>query len=206
MESWHIDLAVVVIVVVSALLAYQRGFTRELFAIGGWILAALLAFFLAPMLKPLIEELPVVGEFLAKSCVIAMIISFALVVAAALLVLSVFTPIFSSAIQESILGPLDRVLGFLFGIARGIVLIAIAYLIYTNLSGEDAIPALAEAQSKAIFDEAASLIDQYRPTEMPDWFAQRIDALMAPCGGDAIQTPTTPDSGASGTGETTTGS
>ncbi|MEO1492793.1 MAG: CvpA family protein [Pseudomonadota bacterium] len=202
MEPIYIDAAVVVLLLLSALLAYNRGFTRELLAIGMWFLAAMLAFFLTPMVKPLIEELPVVGEFLAKSCVIAVVVAFALVVAGALLVLSVFTPIFSAAIQDSMLGPLDRALGFLFGIARGIVLIAIVYLIYVNLSGEDAIPALAEAQSKIIFDEAAKLIDQYRPTEMPDWFAARVDALMAPCGGEGITEPTTPESG-TGTGADT---
>jgi len=67
MEPWMIDLGVVVIVLVSALLAYTRGFTRELFAIGGWILAALLAFYFAPLLEPLIRELPVIGGFLAKT-------------------------------------------------------------------------------------------------------------------------------------------
>jgi membrane protein required for colicin V production len=199
MEPIYIDLAVLVVLFLSALLAYNRGFTRELLAIGMWIIAALMAFFFAPMLKPLIEELPVVGPFLGKSCVVAVFTAFALVMAASLLVLSVFTPLFSSAIQDSILGPLDRALGFVFGIARGVVLIAIVYLIYVNLSGEDAITAVAEAQSKVIFDEAASLIDQYRPTEMPDWFGARIDALMAPCGGEGINQPETPETGTGGT-------
>lgn len=195
MEPIYIDLAVVVVLFLSALLAYNRGFTRELMAIGMWIIAALLAFFLAPMVKPLIEELPVVGPFLGKSCVVGVFTAFALVMAGSLLILSVFTPIFSSAIQDSMLGPLDRALGFVFGVVRGVVLIAIVYLIYINLSGEDALPALAEAQSKVIFDEAAALIDQYRPTEMPDWFAARIDALMSPCGGEGIDQPTTPETG-----------
>lgn len=195
MEPIYIDLAVAVILFLSALLAYNRGFVRELLAIGMWVIAAGLGFFLAPMVKPLIEELPVVGPFLGKSCVVAVFTAFALVMAGSLLILSVFTPLFSSAIQDSMLGPIDRALGFVFGIARGVVLIAIVYLIYINLSGEDAIPALADAQSKVIFDEAAALIEQYRPTEMPDWFAQRVDALMAPCGGEGINQPSTPESG-----------
>ena len=74
---------------------------------------------------------------------------------------------------------------------RGVVLIGIAYLIYTSLSGGEAIAELEGAASKALFDEAAALIDQNRPDELPSWFGQRIDALMAPCAGDAPQ-PTTP--------------
>lgn len=185
MQFTYVDAAVAVITLLSAFLAYNRGLTREIFAIGGWIVAALAAFYLAPILEPLIRELPVVGTFLASSCVISMIAAFSLVVAAVLLVLAVFTPIFASVILESALGPVDRVLGFLFGVARGIVLIAVAYLVYTNLSGGEEIPVLENAATKAIFGEAAALIDQYRPAEMPAWFSERVDALMAPCQGDA---------------------
>ncbi|MEL7466852.1 MAG: CvpA family protein [Pseudomonadota bacterium] len=184
MQFTYVDAAVAVITLLSAFLAYTRGLTRELFAIGGWILAGFAAFYFAPIVEPLIREAPVVGSFLASSCVISMITAFSLIVAAALLILAVFTPIFSSIILDSAIGPLDRMLGFLFGVARGIVLIAVAYLVYTNLSGAEAIPALDNAASKPIFDEAARLIDAYRPEEMPDWFSDRIDALMAPCTGE----------------------
>ena len=184
MQFTYVDAAVAVITLLSAFLAYTRGLTREIFAIGGWILAGFAAFYFAPIVEPLIREAPIVGKFLASSCVISMITAFSLIVAAALLILAVFTPLFSSIVLESAIGPLDRVLGFLFGIARGVVLIAVAYLVYTNLSGGESIPALENAASKPIFDEAAALIDQYRPEELPTWFTDRIDALMAPCTGD----------------------
>ena len=183
MQFTYADAAVGVITLLSAFLAYQRGFTRELLAIGGWIVAALAAFYLAPIVEPLIREAPVIGPYLATSCVISMIVAFSLVVAAGLLLLAVFTPVFSSAILDSAFGPVDRVLGFLFGVARGLVLLAVAYLVYTNLSGDEVIPALDNAASKPIFDEAVAMIDQHRPTELPEWFSNRIDALMAPCNG-----------------------
>ena len=195
MNFTYVDAAVAVVILLSAFLAYSRGLTREVFAIGGWILAAFAAFFFAPMVEPLMREIPVVGPQLAKSCVISMIAAFALVVAAGLLVLAVFTPIFASVVQESALGPVDRVLGFLFGVARGVLLLAIAYLIYTNLSGDEAIAALEDAASKPMFDEAAALIDQYRPEELPSWFSDRIDALMAPCTGEETPDPATTATG-----------
>lgn len=195
MNFTYVDAVVAVVILLSAFLAYSRGLTREVFAIGGWILAAFAAFFFAPMVEPLMREIPVVGPQLAKSCVISMIAAFALVVAAGLLVLAVFTPIFASVVQESALGPVDRVLGFLFGVARGVLLLAIAYLIYTNLSGDEAIAALQDAASKPMFDEAAALIDQYRPDELPGWFSDRIDALMAPCTGEETPDPATTATG-----------
>ena len=196
MSFTYVDAAVAVIVLLSAFLAYSRGFTREMFAIGGWLLAALAAFYFAPMVKPLIEEIPVLGpKVLQGSCIISMIASFVLVVAVGLLILAVFTPIFASVILESALGPLDRVLGFLFGVVRGVALIAIAYLIYGYLSIGDfeqaladpeaapqtGVAALDDSASKGLLDEIAALINKHRPEELPGWFDERINALMAPC-------------------------
>lgn len=193
MNFTYVDAAVGVVTLLSAFLAYNRGLTRELFAIGGWVLAAFAAFYFAPIVEPLMREIPVVGPQLAKSCVISMIAAFTLVVAAGLLVLAVFTPLFSSVVLESALGPVDRALGFLFGVARGILLLAVAYLIYGSLAGDEVLPALENAASKPLFDEAAVLIDANRPDELPNWFAERIDALMAPCNdtGGAPETSST---------------
>lgn len=184
MQFTMVDGGVAVITLISGILAYSRGFTREIFAIGGWLLAALVAFYLAPIVEPLIRELPVVGKFLASSCVISMIAAFTVIVAATLLVLSVFTPLFSAAVLDSPIAPFDRALGFIFGVARGVLLIAVAYLIYINLSGEVAWPALENAASKAIFEDTATLIESTVPQSAADWFGARIDALMAQCGGD----------------------
>ena len=138
MQFTYVDLAAGALVLISAYLAYARGVTRELLAIGGWILAGLAALYLAPMLRPLLNEAPVIGGMLADQCVIGMVASFAIVMAAALLVLSVFTPIFSTIVMESALGPVDRAFGFLFGAARGVLLLAVALLIHSGVTAPPA--------------------------------------------------------------------
>ena len=204
MEFTVVDAGVAVIALLSGILAYSRGFTREMFAIAGWIAAAIAAFYIAPVLEPLIREVPVVGTFLARSCVISMIASFTIVVAAALLILSIFTPLIAGLVLDSVLGPLDRMFGFLFGILRGLVLIAIAFLIYTNLSGVEAWPPLDNAASRTIFEDSADILEQSLPDSIPDWFSERIDALMVNCG-DELPAATSPEAGDVGTGTTGTG-
>ena len=56
-----VDAGVAGIIVLSAVLAYSRGFVREAMAIAGWVGAAFLAFLFAPQAQPLVKELPVVG-------------------------------------------------------------------------------------------------------------------------------------------------
>jgi membrane protein required for colicin V production len=182
MEFTVVDAGVAVVTLLSGILAYSRGFTRELFAIAGWIAAAVAAFYAAPMLEPLIRELPVVGKFLAASCVISMIAAFTVIVALTLMILSMFTPMIAGLVLESALGPLDRMLGFVFGVARGLVLIAIVFLIYTHYSGADAWPPLDTAASKTIFEESAALIEQNLPPSIFDWLGERMEALMVNCG------------------------
>ena len=89
-----IDGVVAVVIILSALLAYGRGFVREAMAIAGWIAAAILAFLFAPRVEPLVREIPVIGDFIADSCELSIIGAFALVFAVALIVVSLFTPSF----------------------------------------------------------------------------------------------------------------
>ena len=208
MQFTVVDAGVAVIVLISAILAYSRGFTRELFAIAGWVVAIVVAYYVAPVLDPLMREAPVIGPVLAESCIISLIAAFTIVVALALLVLSIFTPLISNLVLDSVLGPLDRVLGFIFGVARGIVLVAIAFLIYANFSGPGAWPALDNAASQAMVQDAAAMIEEAVPESVPDWFGERIEELMVNCEGTTPepQTPTGETApGTGGTGTTGTG-
>ena len=65
MENFTVlDGIVAVIIILSAVLAYSRGFVREVLAIGGWVLAAIVAYVLAPTVEPLMKETPVLRDFL----------------------------------------------------------------------------------------------------------------------------------------------
>lgn len=93
-----IDGVVALVVIVSALLAYGRGLVREVMAIAGWVVAAIVAFLFAGKVEPLVREIPVVGEFIADSCELSVVGAFALVFVAVLIVVSFFTPLFSSLV------------------------------------------------------------------------------------------------------------
>ena len=176
------DGGMVAVAAVSGFLAYARGFVRELLAIGGWFAAAALAFVLTPHIDPLVREIPVLGAFLAGSCVLSAIAAFTLIVAAALLILSILTPIFADAVLNSAVGPLDRGLGFLFGVARGVVLIAVCYMAYEAvLAGAKGWTPLDNAGLRVALDRLTDAIEARLPDRMPPWLAERIDALTAPC-------------------------
>ncbi len=127
-----VDAGVAIIILLSGVLAYSRGLVRETMAILGWIGAAVIAFTFAPQVEPLVRQIPIVGDFIGDSCELAIIAAFAAVFALALVVVSIFTPLFSSVVQRSAIGGIDQGLGFFFGVLRGILLVAVAFLSMTQ--------------------------------------------------------------------------
>ncbi len=176
-----IDGVVAATILVSAILAYSRGFVREGMAIGGWIVAAIVAYMFAPRAVPLIKEIPVLRDFIADSCELSVIAAFAGVLALALVVVSLFTPLFSSAIQRSALGGVDQALGFAFGVARGILLVAIALVIYDRVVLAESMPMVDESRTAKIFARASSRIDEQIPNDAPGWIVARYEELVSSC-------------------------
>ncbi|MGB0412101.1 MAG: CvpA family protein [Pikeienuella sp.] len=178
------DGAVALVVIISAMLAYNRGLTREALAIGGWLLAALASFFFAPFVEPLVQEVPVLGDILRGNCLMSVLAAFAVVFGISLILLSIFTPILSSAVQSTILGPIDKGLGFVFGIARGVLLVGVLYLAYNLIvPTDDRVAMIENSASQGLLSEVADMIMAETPTEAPSWLQTRIDRLMGSCEG-----------------------
>lgn len=176
-----IDGVVALIIVVSALLAYSRGIVRESLAIAGWIVAAILAFIFAPQAQPLVKEIPGVGKFFTNSCELSMIAAFAAVFAVALVVASLFTPLFSSLVQRSALGGLDQGLGFLFGVLRGILLVAVAFFVYDTVITSQDIQMIDDSRSHRVFSRFTQQIEERDPEQALGWITRQYEELVGVC-------------------------
>jgi membrane protein required for colicin V production len=182
MEGFNIvDGIVLATVVISSLLAYARGLVREVMAIVGWIVAAIAAFVFAPQVMPLVKEIPVVGSILADSCELSIIASFAAVFAIALLIMSFFTPLLSSLINKSMLGKLDQSLGFIFGVIRGIALIAIGFFAYNTVLSAESFPMIDKSRSAQVFGDMATSIEERNPELALGWVTLQYEQLVSVC-------------------------
>lgn len=189
-----IDGVVAAIILLSAILAYSRGFVREALAIAGWIGAAVLAFIFAAAAQPLVKEIPVINKVIGENCEVSMITAFALVFAVGLIIASLFTPLFSSVIQRSFLGGIDQGIGFVFGAVRGIILVGAAFLIYGM--AHQSVDMVESSRAKTVFDKFDGGIEAALPDNLLNMLTAHYNDLTASCKAPKV-TPA-PDAAASG--------
>ena len=120
------DWSVIGVVALSMLLAYVRGFTRELIALLAWVLG----FFAALAFSPIVGAwLPEFGG----SPVVRYLVAFVVILILALIAGALVAWPLRSVIRRSGLGFVDRFLGALFGVVRGVVLV-LAFVLIAGLT------------------------------------------------------------------------
>ena len=146
------DAGVILILLISAFLAYMRGFVHEILSVGGWIGAIFTTFYSFPYAKLYARELIKIelGADLAAGLLIFVL---------SLVVFSFITRAISKRVQGSMLNVLDRALGFLFGLARGAIVVCILYIGFSVvLPKEEQPPIIVGAKSMELINPGADLL------------------------------------------------
>lgn len=152
---------------VSAMLAMVRGFSREILSIASWVAAAAAAYFLFPMLLPYIQPY-IENEQLAVA------VSAAIVFFVALIVVTVITMKIADFIIDSRIGALDRTLGFLYGAARGILVVAVGLLFFTWLVGTRPPEWVTMAKSRPLLESVGAWIEGLLPDDPENSLLERL--------------------------------
>jgi membrane protein required for colicin V production len=121
-----LDIVLIAVMLVSGLLAMVRGFMREVLSITAWVLAA------AVTLYSYAKLLPYAKQYFNNDIVAAIAVVGG-VFLGTLLIVSVLTIRVSDLVLDSRVGALDRTLGFLFGLGRGLVIVVVAFQFFTWL-------------------------------------------------------------------------
>jgi membrane protein required for colicin V production len=179
--TW-VDGVVLAVLALSALIAYFRGFVREVLGIGAWAGAIFVAFWFQPALKPLALQYLHEG-WLAE--IVALGVGFLVT----LFILKLLIAWMAGAVRHSVLGGVDRALGIVFGLARGAFLIVLAYIVGgLFLPSTDRWPeAVQNARSLPVVADAAKTLvlqlpPEYRPRlpEVPQRSMPSMDELLRP--------------------------
>jgi membrane protein required for colicin V production len=162
-----LDIVLLVVMLLSALLAMVRGFMREVLSIASWAAAAVLTLYAFPKLKPV--ALQYVNNDLAASAIVIVGVFLG-----TLLVVSVITIKLSDMILDSRVGALDRTLGFLFGLARGLVIVVVAFLFFAWLVPEKSWPEwVRNAKSRVVLQSTGQALMSMLPDD-PEGYLRRL--------------------------------
>jgi membrane protein required for colicin V production len=152
------DYAVIGVILLSGFFAYARGFVREALSIAAWVNASFVALYAAPYVVPLFEKVLPKG-------VIANAAAAGVVFILALMVLHMVSSRLARRVKDSALSPVDRTFGLLFGLARGMILVCIAYILLGWMlpAGKDQPRWFADARSAPFLDAGASKLRVFVP-------------------------------------------
>lgn len=147
-----LDLAIIAVIALSALFAFARGFVRETLSIIAWVGAAVLTVYGFSKADAIIAKFvttPLLAELIAGAGLFVV----------SLVVLTIATGYVARFVDGSALSPIDRTLGLMFGLVRGVVLVLLAYLaVDISLPQNDRPVWIKEAKSERLLAKGADML------------------------------------------------
>jgi membrane protein required for colicin V production len=119
----YLDLFLIAVMLISGLLAMVRGLIREVLSIAGWGAAAIAGLYAFSKLLPITKQY-ISNDYVAAGVTIGGAFFLTLIV------VSIITVKISDTVLDSRIGALDRTLGFLFGLDRGLIIVVVAFIFF----------------------------------------------------------------------------
>jgi membrane protein required for colicin V production len=183
-----IDAMVLAILLISGLLAMVRGLMREILSIAAWITAAL-----AAVLAANSKMVPWAQDFLKNDIAAKLAVALG-VFTITLIVVSMITTRLSDMVLDSKIGALDRTLGFLFGIARGLLIASICLIFYEFFAKPDQRSEwVTQAKSLVVLEKLGIGLTEALPQELAETIFKKLSKKAA-------NTDDDPDSGSPAAG------
>jgi len=178
-----LDIILLVVMLISGLLAMIRGFMREILSIAAWAAAAVVTLYFFKRLMPFAESY-FNNQYVAMGAVIAGLFL------GTLIIVSILTVRISDMILDSRIGALDRTLGFLFGLGRGLIIVVVAYLFFDWLVPQKSQPTwVTGAKSRVMLAGTGDWLKSMLPDDPENTILKR---LKRPKDGEGEEPPPQP--------------
>src|SRR5882672_6702361 len=167
-----LDIGVVAVIVLSAIFAFARGFVREALSIAAWVGAAFITF------KGFNEAFALIDPMVKNPLLSQLIAGLGLFIIS-LVLLTVVTSIIARYVRSSALSPIDRTLGFIFGLARGVFVLSLAYLLLDSTVQQAERPAwMQQAKSAPYLHDGAEFLRNFLPEQLKLRSATAADEML----------------------------
>ena len=162
------DGVLLAVMLISGLLAMIRGFMREILSIGAWGVAALVTLYSYPRVLPLAKQY-ITSDMVATGASVGGVFLLTL------LIVSIITVRISDMVLDSRVGALDRTLGFLFGLGRGLIIVVVAFLFFAWLVPDRSQPEWVRgAKSKVVLQSTGQWLMSMLPDDPESTILKRL--------------------------------
>ncbi len=181
-----VDIFVLIVVLASVIIAFLRGFIREVltvFGIGGGIAAS---YVMSPLLIPSMrgwlgvsEEADAAKLFdIVSYTLLADILSYGAVLIAFVVILSIISHFIAEFAKNLGLGALDRTLGVVFGLIRAAFVLGLMYLPFFYLAGDEQKDEwFKDSKTQIYLEISSSWIDGFIPKEVADNVVEGVETV-----------------------------
>ena len=155
-----LDIGVIAVIALSAVFAFARGFVREALSIVAWVTAGAVTIYAFNSVRAIIDPMvhnPLLSQLIA---------GFGLFIGC-LIVMTILTGIVARSVRSSALSPIDRTLGFIFGLVRGAFIVSLAYLLLdVSLTPNDRPSWIRDAKSAPYLQQGAEMLRSVLPESL----------------------------------------
>lgn len=159
--AWF-DIAILAVILVSTLISLIRGFVKESISLATWLVAGFIAMtyyvILSDLLLPYIES-PTISQAVA----------FAILFITTLIVGAIINYMVSHLVSKTGLSGTDKLLGMIFGAARGVLIVSMIVL-FAGLTPMPSEVWWQESNLVPHFQEIAVWIQQWMPEDIASRF------------------------------------
>lgn len=152
----NLDIFILIIVLISGLIALNRGLIKEVLSIIGWMLSVVAIVTLLPIVQPLVQNF-------AQGDTFSLVVSAILILIVFFIIWIIITSQIIDKIRSSKLSAVDRILGLFFGIVRAWILI----ILFNILVGWVMTP-----------DEQPQVMKESKYFQMAGDFAEPVEKLL----------------------------
>ena len=164
--TW-LDILLLSVMLISGILAMIRGFMREVLSIVAWGAAAVATLYLHGKLIDMAKANLPGGDTVAHAAVIGGVFLLTL------LIVSIITVRISDMILDSRIGALDRTLGFLFGLGRGLVIVVVAFVFFAWLVPAGKQPeGVRNAKSRVVLENTGEWLQALLPQDAENYLSK----------------------------------
>lgn len=175
-----IDGIVIVLTILSAILAMAQGLTREFLWIASIVAAAIISVHFAvpmgPVFTDIVDISPLSSALKMEQESLGSLLAGSVMFIILWIIFSILTQKLSEWVDHSAISSVDRFLGLMFGLVRGLFIVGSVYILYTYfVDRKDYSESLRHSKTLPVLDYTAGVMASFSYYVFPESFAESID-------------------------------